>query len=764
MASVSIWPLAAHAQQASGAVALPTVEVAGSDAAEAATEAAAEPAVSPETFYQTPTGQVETTIPASRMIDTQAFSVFDVLRDSPGISMKQGNGPRDVGISIRGSNARNGFGIRNIVIFEDGFPVTQPDGLSRTDLTDPHAYGAIDVIRGPSSALYGNYATGGALNFRLRRGGEIDGIDVGTDAGSFGYLNNYLAYGRKSGDYDLSLFASNVIGNGPTNQNLFNTQTVNFLGVYTPTPMDKFTVKVINNTLYSDLPTRLSLNQFYQNPFQSNCYGFSDVGAARGAACATSNIYNNGYSGAQSALTPYQAGFHRHDRRSILGLRWEHNFDENTVWRVQVVADDKNISQPTGGTGAVQDEPSINFITDLTSRWRIFGFDATHFVGAFANTESNTSYTYNVRPGGNGLFGGLTQITPSQQTNAGIRGREEIKLTDALTVVGGWGAEYTNVNGQLNVNRYSAAGMTTTQTSARQEYYNIAPEAALVYRPNSEWLVKARVATGYGTPQAGNLFVLPSGAPGNNTDLKSQTNLGYDLAALWTPLDTVSLSVDGFYEFFRNELVTQTAPSSVAVPSPQAFTFNAPRSEHRGVEVAGEWRFYPGWKAKVAYTYNNQIYTQYFEQLGGAPVAFNRVNHWIPGVAPNELTARLGYDVPFGPLKGLGAFAEYYLTDAFYVDNANYLKVPGYQVVNLNLHYDSEIQDSFVKKIGAYFEVRNVFNNTYIASANNITNTVTNGVQNSAAVLAAGGSATANSGTIYAGFPRVFVGGIRVKF
>ena len=78
--------------------------------------------------------------------------------------MKQGNGPRDMGVSIRGSNARNGFGIRNIVIFDDGFPVTQPDGLSRSDLIDPHAYGAIDVIRGPSSALYGNYATGGAVN------------------------------------------------------------------------------------------------------------------------------------------------------------------------------------------------------------------------------------------------------------------------------------------------------------------------------------------------------------------------------------------------------------------------------------------------------------------------------------------------------------------------------------------------------------------------------------------------------------------------
>jgi outer membrane receptor protein involved in Fe transport len=52
-------------------------------------------------------------------------------------------------------------------VLEDGFSVTQPDGLSRTDLIDPHAYGAVDIYRGPSSAMFGNYATGGAINFRL---------------------------------------------------------------------------------------------------------------------------------------------------------------------------------------------------------------------------------------------------------------------------------------------------------------------------------------------------------------------------------------------------------------------------------------------------------------------------------------------------------------------------------------------------------------------------------------------------------------------
>ena len=106
------------------------------------------PSAARDSLNQAPTGQTATTVDRSQFDNKPVFSVADLLGDSPGIDMKQGNGPRDIGISIRGSNARNGFGIRNIVIFDDGFPVTQPDGLSRSDLIDPHAYGAIDVITG----------------------------------------------------------------------------------------------------------------------------------------------------------------------------------------------------------------------------------------------------------------------------------------------------------------------------------------------------------------------------------------------------------------------------------------------------------------------------------------------------------------------------------------------------------------------------------------------------------------------------------------
>jgi iron complex outermembrane receptor protein len=706
-------------------------------------------------LYQTPTGQTETTIDRSQFEYRPAFSVGDVLRDSPGVSVKQGNGPRDLGISIRGSNARNPFGIRNIVIFDDGFPVTQPDGLSRSDLIDPRAYAAIDVIRGPSSALYGNYATGGALNFRTRPGGTIDGVEYGVDGGSFGYLNNYLAAGKKVGNFEASLFASDARGDGFIDNSWFNTQTVNFLGTLQATPDDRFTVKFINNDLSTRLPIRLSLNQYNQNPFQAGC------DAAGVAGCGSVLLFNNGFNGARSAVTAVQAGLGRDDRRTIVGGRWEHDFDNQTTWRNQFVFDDRNISQPTGTTSAIGDFPSYNYMSDVTRRGEILGMESTTYFGGFYNTLVASSDTRNVMPGGNARLGLLQSNTFSDTSNYGVRARQELKLNPNLTAVAGIGWETTHLKGINTVYNYNTPNVPTATirppTTADRQFQNTAPELALLYRLNSEWQFRGRVATGYGTPQVGNLFVLADGQNGNNTQLKTQKNLGYDLGFDWTLNNALKLSVTGFYEFFKDELVTQATPANTPNAS---FTFNAPRSEHRGVELAADWKFHPGWRLLAAYTYLDEIYTEYTENItNGAVFSFNRAGNKIPGISPNELTARLGYDEFSGPLAGLGGFVEVQWKDSFYMDNANLLKAPGYELVNLNVHYKTDLASDYLRTLSLYLEVRNVFDRTYVASANNIGNSVTAlGVQNPASILAN------TTGSIYAGSPRAFVAGMKVAF
>lgn len=704
-------------------------------------------------LYRAPNGQTATTIDRSRFDNRPAFSVADILRESPGISVKQGNGPRDLGISIRGSNARNGFGIRNMVIFDDGFPVTQPDGLSRSDLIDPHAYGAVDVIRGPSSALYGNDATGGAINFRTRLGREIDGFEYGVDGGSFGYLNNYFTAGKKVGNFEYSLFGSDVRGDGYIQNSWFNTQTVNFLGALQASPDDRLTFKLIHNDLATRLPVRLSMNQYNQNPFQTGCETPGTSG------CGTVSLFNNGFNGTRTPQTAIVAGLGRDDRRTIVGGRWEHDFDNQTTWRNQFVFDDRNINQPTGSTSAIGDFASYNFMSDVTRRGEFLGMDTTTYVAGFYNTLPWSSDTVNVMPGGGAKLGRISANTSASHTNWGFRAREEIKLAPTLTAIGGIGWENTNLWGINTAYTYTGpAPITTTRlTGADRKFENTAPELALLFKPNDEWQFRARVATGYGTPQVGNLFVVSSGQFGNNTQLNAQRNLGYDLGADWTPNKSLKVSLTGFYEFFRDELVTQATPAGAPNTS---YTFNAPRSEHRGVELALDWRFLPTWRFTAAYTYLDQFYTDYVENItNGATYSFNRAGNKIPGISPNELTARLSWDETAGPLRGLGAFVEVIWKDSFYVDNANLLKAPGYELVNANVHYKTDLASETLKSLSVYMEVRNLLDRTYVASANNIGNTVTGaGVQNPASVLAN------TTGSIYAGSPRAFVAGMKIAF
>ena len=696
--------------------------------------------------------QAAAAVDMTRFEDAPVFSAADILREVPGVSLKQGNGPRDMGISIRGSNARNGFGIRNIVILDDGFPVTQPDGLSRSDLIDPHAYAGVDVWRGPSSALFGNYATGGAINFRTFPGGAIDGVEYGIDVGSFNYFNNYAIGGKRGENWEASVFTSDVRGDGYFGYSAFDTQTVNALMTWKPSATDTFTFKFINNTIDTELPFRLSLNQFKQNSFQKGCAtaATAAAGCAITVYSATGNtaLVNNALQPGAVRQTAEQAGANRDDRRTIGGFRWEHAFDAATTGQVQVVVDDRNISQPTGATSGIGDYLSYNVSTGLTNRSVFAGLPTLSYLGAYWNYLPVDGKTYNVAPGGNARLGLLQSEVTGSTTNFGVRAREEVRVATDVAVIAGAAVERTNLDGAQRSYKYSTSGSltSTTITSADREMTNIAPELGILYTPVREWQWRARVASGYGTPQFSNLFINSDGQPGNNTDLKSQRNVGFDVGGDWTPAPGLTFSVTGFYEFFRNEIVSQAPAGN----SGSSFSFNAPASEHRGVEAAVDFALADGLRLTASYIRNDQIYTDYSEQISGANLA-SRDGNKIPGVSPNEFTTRLSYDFTHGPLKGIGAFAEYEWHDGFFMENANLLKAPGYELVNVNVHYNTEFSGGPVRSLITYFEIRNLFDETYISSANNIPDRLT-------------GNLADSTGSIYAGAPRTYFGGMKVRF
>ena len=94
----------------------------------------------------------------------------EALSRVPGVFMQNRyNFAQDLRVSIRGFGARAQFGIRGIKVLVDGIPETLPDGQGSVDSIDLGATSQIEVIRGPSSSLYGN-ASGGVISLTSEGG------------------------------------------------------------------------------------------------------------------------------------------------------------------------------------------------------------------------------------------------------------------------------------------------------------------------------------------------------------------------------------------------------------------------------------------------------------------------------------------------------------------------------------------------------------------------------------------------------------------
>src|SRR5690606_39027291 len=99
----------------------------------------------------------------------QQLGLDESLTRVPGLFMQNRfNFAQDLRVSIRGFGARANFGIRGVKILVDGIPETLPDGQGSVDGIDLGATEQIEVIRGPSSSMYGN-ASGGVISLTTER-------------------------------------------------------------------------------------------------------------------------------------------------------------------------------------------------------------------------------------------------------------------------------------------------------------------------------------------------------------------------------------------------------------------------------------------------------------------------------------------------------------------------------------------------------------------------------------------------------------------
>lgn len=136
-------------------------------------------------------------ITADDIRKSEARSVGELLKDIPGVRINNDGGQGIKRVSIRGEDT-----FRTLVMI-DGQKISEQKSMSGSPmLIDPSQIERIEVIKGPTSVLYGSDAIGGAINIITKKGGTkaVQGeVSAGMDNSSNGKSVAASIYGAQNG-------------------------------------------------------------------------------------------------------------------------------------------------------------------------------------------------------------------------------------------------------------------------------------------------------------------------------------------------------------------------------------------------------------------------------------------------------------------------------------------------------------------------------------------------------------------------------------
>ncbi|HUQ96203.1 MAG TPA: TonB-dependent receptor plug domain-containing protein, partial [Chitinophagaceae bacterium] len=214
-------------------------------------------------------------------------SVVEAVNTMPGVHMEE-RSPGSYRFAIRGSALRSPFGVRNVKVYYNDLPLTDPSGQTYLNLLGNYDYGSVEVIKGSGSSFYGA-GTGGTL--LINNPGTEAPLTAEYTAGSYGLQNSYAAINLNTATSKNRLALQHQRSNGYRVQSRLERTVLNWSGTYTIN--EKSILKT--TFLYSDLaygtPGALTLAEYTANPKAAR----PAAGLFPNAVDARAAIYQQGF-------------------------------------------------------------------------------------------------------------------------------------------------------------------------------------------------------------------------------------------------------------------------------------------------------------------------------------------------------------------------------------------------------------------------------------------------------------------------------------
>ncbi len=586
------------------------------------------------------------------------MSIVPAMNSVPGVRMEE-RSPGSYRLSFRGSTLRSPFGVRNVKVYIDGIPFTDPGGNTYLTQLAPFDMYSLELIKGPAGSLYGA-ATGGALLIKSRPDIWQPGFTAEYSYGTFNSnnINAQVRLGNENGGNIINL--SHQTSDGYRDHTNLRRDIVTWESMLKNNDRQTLSTYAFYGSLYYQTPGALTLSQYNADPKQSRLAAGSSPSADQ----------------AQAAV--YQKTF-------LAAITNTYRITDKFQNTTNFYGAYTNYLNPTFRNYEFRNEPHFggrtvfNYFTDLFH----LSFGGEGQKGFFQTQD----------------YGNTNGAPDTLQTNDNINTWTYTLFAQAdLFFEKGWqvsaGISYNNAF--IGIDRISVPGFVPRNKLFGNE---LAPRLALSKKITPDLLLYASVSKGFSPPAVAE--VLPS-TTSINTDLQPENGISYETGVKTSFFNKrLYLEVIAFYFELENAIVDRKDSSN------NDYYVNAGSTTQKGIESQFSYQILPlatgfinSARIWAAYTLDNFTYDDFIK----ATINYNGKH--FPGVANNTFTG--GVDINSRP--GIFLHLTYYYSDKMPLNDANTAYAAAYQLVGGRIGYST-----MVKKMNltVFTGVNNAFNARY---------------------------------------------------
>jgi iron complex outermembrane receptor protein len=593
-------------------------------------------------------------IPAAiNYVGTAAFqrfspvSILPAINSTPGVRMEE-RSPGSYRFNIRGSSLRSPFGVRNVKIYFNDIPLTDPGGNTYLNQLGFYNVHSIEIIKGPGSSLYGA-GTGGVLLIESLSQDEQSGVEAAYTAGSYKMQNLYAAVTTSSTNAVSQFGVQHIASEGYRVHSEMRRDVFNWNGRYALGEGKELKTTFLYGNLFYETPGALTKAEYDANPRAAR----PPAGAFPGAE------------GAGAAVMQKQV---------VAGASYTQQLLEKLTNKTVLYGMYTDFRNPAIQNYGHNTEP--------------------HFGGrtVFAYSDSVGSSTVNIQLGGEWQQGVPTFSI--YKNNGGyadsLRSLDEVKNQQGLvfsqisfdnkdwTIMAGASLNLLTVNFE----RFAPASLGREKRTFSNQ---LAPRFAILkkfYRFN----VYSSIAKGFSPPTTAEL--IPTGGAAN-LDLNAEQGTNYDIGIKGTIINRLTFDLNAFYFSLNNAIVQRRTAGG------GDYYINSGKTNQHGIETSINYPFLHSvhfversnfWISHTWHDFHYKSFKQLDNDFSG---------NSMPAEAPHTISA--GFD--FLTKNGISCTLSYYFSDKIPLNDANTAYADSYQLLGVKLGYQKLIAGKFQMRI-----------------------------------------------------------------